>query len=255
MKKGFLNAVVIVIVGVFLIADFAVADVYMKHKQHSGGFSMMGQKQEATDTIQEVWIRRDKVAQITGEQTVLMLLEEGVIVFVNHKEKTYTEMPMSTDKMMGEMPDRGPEDRAAMENMMKNMMKFDVSVTNTGEKKKINNWNCVKYIQKIGSAMMPMTIESWNTEDIKIDSDLYANFSKAALAQMPGMAQGAEDIVKELKKMKGVTVYSKTTMSMMGQDIVSTSELLEWKEGKAPKGTFDRPVGYKQGKPVGAFGR
>ena len=100
----------------------------------------MGQKQEASDTIQEVWVTEDKVAQSTGEQTVLMLLEEGITVFINHKDKTYTEMSMSTDKMMGEMPDRGPEDRAAMNDMMKNMMKIDISVTNTGEKKKINKW-------------------------------------------------------------------------------------------------------------------
>ena len=154
---------------------------------------------------------------------------------------------MNMNNMMEEMTGGRAEETAAMKNMMQNMMKMNISVTNTVETKKINNWNCVKYIEKIGSAMAPMTIEAWNTEDIKIDANLYTNFTKAALVQMPGMVQGMEDIAKELKKMKGITVYSTTAMSMMGTEINSTSELLEWKEGKAPTGTFEVPAGYTKG--------
>ena len=49
-----------------------------------------------------------------------------------------------------------------------------------------------------------------------------------------------------MKKIKGVPVFTETTMNMMGMQMKSTQELLEFKQGTAPKGTFGIPKGYKK---------
>ena len=116
------------------------------------------------------------------------------------------------------------------------MFKMDVVVQKTNEKKKIGKWNCQKYIQKIDMGMGNMTSEIWTSTDIKINEELYAQYSAAMMAQMPGVGQNMEKIMNELKKIKGVHVLTTQTNKMMGQSFKSSTELIEYKEGKAPAG-------------------
>ncbi len=66
------------------------------------------------------------------------------------------------------------------------------------------------------------------------------------LAQLPGMGQNISAVTQELKKIKGVQVYSEQTITMMGQPMKSSIELMEFKEGKAPDNVFDLPADYKK---------
>ena len=79
-----------------------------------------------------------------------------------------------------------------------------------------------------------------------MDGDLYEEFSAGMLAQMPGMRKNMDTIIEEIKKIKGVQVYSEQTMTMMGQAMRSSIELLEFKEEKAPSNVFDLPADYKK---------
>jgi len=125
-------------------------------------------------------------------------------------------------------------------------MKFEITVTPTGDTKKINKWQCKKYNQEVKMGMGPMVSEVWATEELEMDYELYAKFSTAMMAMQPGFSDSFEKAMKELQKIKGVPVFTETTVNMMGMQMKTTQELLEFKKGKAPKGTFDIPKGYKK---------
>lgn len=224
----------------------------MKQKIHRDGFQMMGQSQPAEDMIQTVWITPDKMRSDNEKQSVIMRLDKGIIFFVDHAQKTYSEMPMDMGQMMGsrmkeEMGEEvSEEDMEGFMAMAKGMMKMKITVTPTGEKKRINKWNCQKYIQKLETMMGPTISEIWATEDLKMDYELYAKFSAGLMGMQPGFKEFLNDMLEEMKKIKGVPVLTTTTVNMMGASMKSLQELLEFKEETAPAGIFDLPKGYKK---------
>jgi hypothetical protein len=166
---------------------------------------------------------------------------------IDHAAKTYMEQPMNMNDMMAEMGrDESPEDQAAMRQMMQNMMKMDAVVQETKDRKTIKNWKCRKYIMTINSAMGPITNEVWATEDLNVDRKVYEQLASRMLSSMPGLQSSVESMKKEMEKIKGVQVMTLSSFTMMGQSHNTTTELLEFKEGKAPAGIFDVPAGYKK---------
>jgi len=63
---------------------------------------------------------------------------------------------------------------------------------------------------------------------------------------MPGMQDAADQMMKEMKKIKGVQVLNISTMNFMNQTTKSTTELLDFKKGNAPSGILKVPSGYKK---------
>jgi len=55
-----------------------------------------------------------------------------------------------------------------------------------------------------------------------------------------------ENAVDELKKIEGFQIKSVTTMSVMGQEMTSTQEVLEIGRKNAPAGTYTLPSGYEK---------
>ncbi len=229
----------------FLLAvpRLLTADVFLKQKQHTDAYEVMGQEQPATDLITSVWMTKDKIRSDNEENSFLLRQDREVIYFLDHRKKTYAEMPMDMSKMM---PSEDQEQAAMMQNMMKAMMKVEITVMPTGESKKIGKWNCKKYIQKIQMFSGPMESEIWASEEIKIDYDLYTRYGASMFARMPGMQGMMESMLKEMKKMKGVPVLTISKSQVMGQTINSSTELLDVKEGKAPAGIFELPKGYRK---------
>ena len=225
-------------------------DIYMVTKTHNEGMAVMGQQQQAQDEIQKVWISKDKIKSESGDQTVLILVNEKKILVLNHEDKTYMEMPMGMGNRMDEaMQGRSEEEKQEMQEYMqmaKGMMNFEITVTPTSESKKINKWNCKKYNQVVKMGMGPINSEIWATEELEMDYELFAQYSTAMMATKPGFSDSFEKAVEEMKKIKGVPVLTKTTMNMMGMQMNSTQELIEFKQTKAPAGTFDIPKGYKK---------
>ncbi len=228
------------------------ADVYIKQKNHTDGFSMMGQSQPPQDMEFEIWMSPDKARMNQGEDvTIIVRTDKGVMYMINHKEMKYTEMPVSGagDILSAGLAsaDMSDEEKAQAQKMMKGfsqMMKPKVSVTETGETQKIKNWNCKKYIMTMEMMGTKTTQELWATQDIKIDFELYRALAMSMMSQMPGL----EDMMKEMEKIKGITVLSTGTTSMMGTDVKSTQELLEVSEKSAPAGAYEVPSGYAKEK-------
>ncbi len=233
-----------------LMFQNAYGDIYMKQKQHIDAVSMMGQTQPAQDVISESWITSDKVVTMSEKQKVIIDMNKKIITMINHETKSIVDMPMDFSKNMNKKGDMSAEEKAEFQQFMGKMMQMDVKVEETNERKKIGKWNCRKYLQTINMSMGTTNSEIWATEDIKVDEDLYAKYSVGMLSQMPGMSQNMSAITKELKKIKGVHVYSEQIITMMGQPMKSSIELMEFKEGKAPSNIFDLPADYKK---AGAF--
>jgi hypothetical protein len=240
---------------VFVVACIIVplalhADVYIKQKNHTDGFSMMGQSQPAKDEMFVTWMTQDKARMDHGEDTsIIIRLDKNVMYLINHAEMKYAEMAIGGKEDIFSRAiagsDLSGEEQAQAKKMMEGfskMMKPSVSVTATGETQKIKNWNCKKYNMTMSMMGTKSTGEIWATEDIKIDYDLYRNLTYSIMGQTPGV----EDMMKEMSKVKGVVVQSTSTVSMMGTDVKSTQELMEVSDQSAPAGTYEVPQGYKK---------
>ena len=105
------TGLVIFICAAIIFPVFSQADVYMKQKQHSDGFSIMGQNQPASDLITEVWISKDKVSSRNENQSYIIRLDKGMTYVLDHKKKTYIEIPMDVGKMASSvLPDADKEE-------------------------------------------------------------------------------------------------------------------------------------------------
>ena len=136
------------------------------------------------------------------------------------------------------------QEKAQFKKFAQGMMKMEIVITPTDEVKQIRKWKCRKYIQNIETFMGPMVSEIWATEDLKMDEDLKTQFLTGMMASVPGMQDMIKKADQEMRKIKGVPVLTTTTTTIMDNKVKSSNELLELKEGKAPKGTFDLPAGY-----------
>ncbi len=228
----------------FLAAALNVnADVFMKQKQHTDAFEMMGQKIPAEDTIQRIWMTDSKIKNDSEKTSFIMDTINKRMTVINHANQTYTEIPLDLGAQMAVGDD---EKKAGMQEMMKKMTKLDIKVTATGETQTINDWKCQKYLQELTTAMGPIKIEVWATQDLGVDVTTYAKLQSAALAMLPGMAEALKTALKEMQKVKGVAVRSTSTSTIMGNTIKTQTELLEIREGKAPAGVFKVPDDYTQ---------
>ena len=149
--------------------------------------------------------------------------------YIDYTKKTYSEvdMPIDLEKALG------PQAKQ----MTQMMQQTSATFTDTGEKQKIKNWNCRKYLIEINISMMgtsmPLTMEIWASEDLGIDMDMYKKFYKETLSLNPM----TKDIAEDFQKMKGFPVVTKVSMSMMGAEMKYQEEVIAVEKKTAPKGT------------------
>ncbi len=250
LKKGLKALGLFFITVCMAIPLTAQADMYIKQKNHSDGFSMMGQPQPPKDDLFVTWMSKDKARMDHGEDaSVIIRLDKKMIYTINHAEMTYMEMPFDEkiDILTAAFgsSDLSDEEQTEAKKMMAglaNMMAPKVSVKETGETKKINEWKCKKYIMTTSMIGAITTTEVWATEEIKIDYELYSTILFSMMPKTPGL----EKMLEEMKKINGITVLSTASMPMMGKNVKSTQELLEVAEKSAPTGTYKVPKGYKK---------
>lgn len=237
----------ILIMGILLVCGKAHADIYMKQKHHQDGMTMMGHQEPAKDYIEEMWITPAGMRGDNPENSFIIIPEDRKMIMINHKDKKYGEMPLDMNEMMAknmQMQGEDPAEMAAFQAMMGNMMKMDISVQSTNETKKINKWNCRKYNMTINNFSGTVSNEIWATEDIQIDKKLYSQFASSKMMLMPGTQEAMASMEEEMKKIKGVQVLIVSTNTVMDQSITSNTELLEYREAKAPANLFQIPKDY-----------
>ena len=251
-KKFFLPALLSVILLAGAVA--ADAEIYIKQNRRTDAYSVMGQSQLEKNEITITWLANDKARTDIGEETsIIVLAEKKIMIMINHEDMTYMEMPLTGGDMFGAMlqGEQSEEAKKAMEmakKMAQGMMaSMEAKVMETGETKKIKDWNCRKYLIEVSMAMGKVKSEAWATEDVKIDPRLYFMAANAMMATQ----QGFENLLKEMQKVKGMIVYQESTSEVMGSEVKMVEEVVEISEKSAPAGAFDVPSGYKKAKGMG----
>lgn len=220
------------------------ADVYMKQKQHTDGFSMMGQTQPAQDIVEEFWITPQGFRSDSPDNSMIMRFDTNQMIMVDHVAKTYTSIATEMQDMMSQMMGGGEQPNAEALQAMQGMMNVQTDVTDTGETASINGWDSRRYVMTVKSMMGAMTMDIWATEDIDIDTALYEKFRSAVSAGLGPMQAMMGDMGEQWAKIKGVQVRSTMTQQIMNQSLSSSTELIEYRDGDAPDGLLEIPAGY-----------
>lgn len=242
----------VILAMVFAICAAARADVFIKQKQHTGAYTIMSQNVPAVDRVMSIWFDKDK-ARIdqTADTTIIFRLDKQTMTMLYHATKSYAVMPVKdVSSMMAdaigdddEMDEEAKAQAQAMMQQMAGMMKPTITVKETGETKKIKGWNTKKYQLTTSIAGVTANADVWASPDIKVDYSFYNKLMNVYLAKMPG----AEDISREIEKIKGFMVLLTSSSQVMGASVKTTQELVEIKENAPPPpGGYDIPAGYKK---------
>ncbi len=233
MKK----IILIMVISVFFFT-FVSGDVYVKTKTHTDAMEIMGQKQPAKDEVVEQWIGDKIYANITSKQTMIIDMGKKMVYIIMHSNKSYVEtsLPLDMKKLL-------PEQAA----QMLSMMKLTLKVTPTTDTKVINKWKCIGYDMDMSMMMMSMKSRIWVTKDVPFDwkkfQDMFGIESfKATMASM----QIGDDVINEMKKIQGFQVKTEMTMTIMGQSVKITSDVVEISKKSAPAGVYTIPADYKK---------
>lgn len=153
-----------------------------------------------------------------GPMITIMRVDQGKMYHLVPQEKTYMEMPILK---------RSPEEEAQVQ----------VTVTKTGETKKIGDYNCTRYdVTTKGMPNMPpegMTMQSWVTTDVDV-VDEYAKFIEAQSSAQPSKT------ATEMAKIKGFPIQQ-VMDSPMGKTTVTVTAV---KKQDVPDSMFEVPADY-----------
>ena len=170
----------------------------------------------------------------------IIRFDQGKIVMIDHKRKTYSEMTaQDLQAMFDKMGAEIGRDKEAMEAMKKMMGQIfsQITVTKQGPGENIAGYATVKYLIK-----GPMEMEVWAAPDLKVPS-LYYDALKTRMPPNPMFDMGK--IYDEMKKIDGMVLKNILTMSMMGQSMTTTTVVTSVEKGSVPASTFEVPAGYK----------
>lgn len=250
VSKHLTKAVNFALVLTFMFAASVVnADIFMKQKRHTDAFEMMGRKQPAQDLIDTIWITDSKIATLNDSTSVVVDLDKKLLTMIDHGKKVYREIPVNLSDPENSLPNTegmNDEQKEQFNKMYEGLLKMTLTVEPTDETKKIAQWTAKKYVQTLSTQMGPVTSEIWATEELEMKKDVYAKFTAALLAMQPGMQNSSAQIIKELEKIKGVAVLTVSTTQLMGSNIKSSQELIEFKNTNAPEDAFAVPAGYSK---------
>ncbi|MDH3892211.1 MAG: DUF4412 domain-containing protein [candidate division Zixibacteria bacterium] len=221
------------IVVLFVWVADATADVRIRQLFQTDAVEIMGQVMPATHDTNTIWLSENNARLDAGDTAAMILLGDvGKLVQLDHTNKQYSEI------VLGEIA----ESTDPQMKQMLSMLTMTVVVSPTGDKQKIGEWNCHKYIIEKKMGMMQSSTEVWATGDIEINTEVYHKILNSLMAYMPDY----ENAIKQFGKIKGLTVKETTTTEVMGQTMRSSSELVDVEKEDAPKDAFTIPEGYTQ---------
>ena len=229
----------------------ARGDAYLKQIRNTEATQVMGQQVPAKADTTLIWFSEKAARMDSGDgTTVILKADKNTVYMLDHKDRTYVELPLDQAGLMGALaPEGASEEDAQAAEMMKQMVatmmaNTQVTVTPTEERKKIREWNTRKYMLEIKMPMGTASSEVWASPEVKIDARLFQKLNLAA----SGMLGDMEKMTKEMEKIDGMEVYSSTVVDMMGNKVKSTSELIEYGQKSAPAGGYELPQGYTKTK-------
>lgn len=233
------------VLAVFVLAAPTAADTFIKQTTFTDAYEVMGNKKPASYDTTETWLGKDMARMNAADnKSTILRADKNMIYMLDHTAKEYAEMPLDAFGDITKMADIDDDKEAAqMAEMMKSMMgSIKVTVTPTEETKKVGEWDCTKYVLEMTMPMGGQQIDMWATEELEIDADMYRLLTSSFMSNMPGF----QDMMTEMKKIKGLTVLSTAQVKMMGSEVNSSTEIIEFDKKDAPTGAYDIPEGYKK---------
>jgi hypothetical protein len=143
------------------------------------------------------------------------------------------------------MKNVSPEDQKKMDAATNAMFAFDVS--KTGTTRKIAGYTCENWKVTMGQFS---TSEECLTNDLQFPAQawtMYREFAdsmKGMMGAMGPMAKSVTTMQEQMKKMKGFSLATTTTVDVMGHKSVSTTEVTEIRRGPIPASAWEIPSDY-----------
>lgn len=215
----------------------STADQVLTIAHHTDAASMMGQTVAAQDGTHTYWFADDATRYDMGDTSVILRLQEKKLYFVNHGDKSYSEidLPIDLEKLVG------PEMAPMMEQMSK-MMSATVEVTPSDRRGEFAGYTCTYSTVDVSMAMMQMTRDQCISKDLPVDFSRFRELAEAQAEMMPNQSW-----MKEMSKgLEGIPLRAEITTTVMGNATKSWQELKSVEERDAPAGHYQPPAGYQK---------
>ncbi len=208
--------------------------------------------------------RKFKSVDAADGRVMIVRLDREVIWTIDTKKRTYQEMTFAqleqmANTMSSKMKEPDPkmdEARAEMEREMANMPEEQrkmmekmmggkipgmgssapIEVEKTNETRTISGYNCKKYVMRRGDETFSTL---WVTKDVREFAPLMADWREFS-KRLASLQQLVKGMGEAYAKIDGFIVQ--TTMSIMGQEITTTTTRVERASPAASE--FDVPSGY-----------
>jgi len=193
-------------------------------------------------TTSTQYFSASKIRTSDGNLDTVIDLENGRIVSIEHKKKSYYETSFEEIRAFFAQLETLLESNPMLEQMFGKATAAEVR--ETGEKRTIAGYECRKLIVTMGEKM---SFEVWATSEIEVPLEYY-DAQKMLYATMGPMASRFEKMYDALKGIGGFTLATTIDSKVMGMQIHSESEAIEVKKGALPADAFEVPAGYKKKK-------
>jgi hypothetical protein len=252
-------------------APALAGEVTVERLVKSGGIGGIGAS-ESTQTVKYSGLKKREVstAKLTGamggflgkfagdmSSDTITDIDRDLVTRIDHPKKTYTQMPITLPKEKGEMP---RQERTGKGEDEIRIVKNEVDVKETGEKKAINGFDCTRYlvtwtvetenVKTKERSTSVMTTDLWNTPEtaaLKAMREAEEAFTKAYLKKL-GLNVDQEDFRKmglasaaaifggdETSLNKGMKEISEKMARIKGFPILTTIRWEAAKAGGAPQ--------------------
>jgi hypothetical protein len=126
-------------------------------------------------------------------------------------------------------------------------MEMELDVEKTGEKEKIEGYNCTKFIITMTMMGTPVITEVWATTDIEIDPVMlkFAENANKAFEKVP-MLQKTFGMFKEVFDVDSFPVKTVTETNMFGMKTKNSLTLKSVSSEKHDDSLYEIPDGYKK---------
>ncbi|MCP4566201.1 MAG: hypothetical protein GY841_01335 [FCB group bacterium] len=237
------SVITVMMVIIFGIGGPALADSFFKQVVHTDAYEVMGKKQAEKNDTTILWLANGKAcAQTANKTAVIFDAKKNIMYMLDLEKKEYSAISLNPAASGGEGDPKDDNQAQMMRRASAMMGAPKITVAPSKETKKIGDWQTKMYTIDLTMAMVASKQQMWVTEDIDTDIGAFHAVCGGMMAQMPGFG----DFVEQLKQIKGVPVLTTTVASVMGQDILTTVEMIEHAEKDAPDGIYDIPEGYKE---------
>lgn len=191
-----------------------------------------------------------KIKDLTDKTDMIIRLDEGYSMTVDHNAKTYTVikfedmekgMQQAKSGMAEQMKKMSPEEREQMQKMMGGKMGAmmggempQISFKSTGKSKTIQGYNCSQVLMYLGGDPF---MEMWLTKKYTLGDDFLKIYQKMGFIK--GQLPKDSDV-------KGFPIYSKMEMDMGMGKMDSETTVVKLVPTSVSDNEFAAPKGYKK---------